>query len=78
MSIEKGRITLEGEVEKQFERGIELQVVLHLAGVMGVNNQIVLKPKVSQPPVPSRRQIVSSTQEPFAKRGSALTTPKNH
>jgi hypothetical protein len=27
-------------------------------------------------PVPSRRQIVSSIQKPFAKRVSALTTPK--
>jgi osmotically-inducible protein OsmY len=44
--VKKGRITLEGEVEKQFEREIALQVVLHLAGVTGVNNQIVLKPKV--------------------------------
>ena len=44
--VEKGRITLEGEVEKQFEREIALQVVLHLAGVRAVNNQIVLKPKV--------------------------------
>ena len=42
--VEKGRITLEGEVEKQFEREIALQVVLHLAGVTAVNNQIVLKP----------------------------------
>jgi len=44
--VEKGRITLEGEVEKQFEREIALQVVLHLAGVTAVNNQIVLKPEV--------------------------------
>ncbi len=44
--VEKGRITLEGEVEKHFEREIALQVVLHLAGVTAVNNQIVLKPTV--------------------------------
>jgi osmotically-inducible protein OsmY len=44
--VEKGRITLEGEVEKQFEREIALQVVLHLSGVTAVNNQIVLKPTV--------------------------------
>ena len=44
--VEKGRITLEGEVEKQFEREIALQVVLHLAGVTAVNNQIVIKPTV--------------------------------
>jgi osmotically-inducible protein OsmY len=36
----------EGEVEKQFERETARQVVLHLTGVKGVNNQIVLKPKV--------------------------------
>jgi osmotically-inducible protein OsmY len=46
VTVEKGRITLEGEVEKQFEREIALQVVLHLAGVTGVNNQIALKPQV--------------------------------
>jgi len=46
VTVEKGQITLEGEVEKQFEREIALQVVLHLAGVTGVSNQIVLKPKV--------------------------------
>ena len=46
VSVEKGWITLEGEVEKQFEREIALQVVLHLAGVRGVSNQIVLKPQV--------------------------------
>ena len=44
--VEKGQITLEGEVEKQFERETARQVVLHLAGVTGVSNQIVLKPKV--------------------------------
>jgi len=46
VTVEKGRITLRGEAEKQFEREIALQVVLHLAGVTGVSNQIVLKPKV--------------------------------
>ena len=46
VTVEKGRITLEGEVEKQFEGEIALQVVLHLAGVTGVSNQIVLKPQV--------------------------------
>jgi osmotically-inducible protein OsmY len=44
--VENGRITLEGKVEKQFEREIALQVVLHLAGVTAVNNKIILKPEV--------------------------------
>ena len=46
VTVEKGRITLEGEVEKQFEKETARQVVLYLAGVKGVSNQIVLKPKV--------------------------------
>jgi osmotically-inducible protein OsmY len=46
VSVEKGWITLEGEVEKQFEKETARQVVLHLAGVRGVSNQIVLKPQV--------------------------------
>jgi len=46
VTVKAGWITLEGEVEKQFERETARQVVLHLAGVKGVNNQIVLKPKV--------------------------------
>jgi osmotically-inducible protein OsmY len=46
VTVEDGWITLEGEVEKQFEKETARQVVLHLAGVKGVSNQIVLKPKV--------------------------------
>jgi osmotically-inducible protein OsmY len=46
VTVQKGWITLEGEVEKQFERETARQVVLHLAGVTGVSNQIVLKPTV--------------------------------
>jgi len=46
VTVEDGVITLEGEVEKQFEKETARQVVLHLAGVKGVSNQIVLKPKV--------------------------------
>ena len=46
VTVEKGWIILEGEVEKQFEKETVRQAVLHLAGVTGVSNQIVLKPKV--------------------------------
>ena len=46
VTVEKGWIILEGEVEKQFEKETARQAVLHLAGVTGVSNQIVLKPKV--------------------------------
>jgi len=49
-----GWITLDGEVEKQFEKETARQVVLHLAGVTGVSNQIVLKPKVEPTDVKER------------------------
>lgn len=45
VTVEGGWITLEGEVGKQFESENARQVVLYLAGVRGVSNQIVLKPK---------------------------------
>ena len=56
VTVEKGRVTLEGEVEKQFEREVALQVVLHLAGVTGVSNQIVLKPEVEPTEVTAKIQ----------------------
>ena len=69
--VEKGRITLEGEVEKQFEREIALQVVLHLAGVTAVNNQIVLKPKVE--PTEVKAKIEAAFQRSAVVEAKRIT-----
>jgi osmotically-inducible protein OsmY len=44
---ERGFLTLEGEVDRQFQRSAAERAVLHLTGVKGVSNQITLKPKVA-------------------------------
>ena len=47
VTVEKGFLTLEGEVDRQFQRSAAERVVHNLTGVKGVSNQIVIKPKVA-------------------------------
>jgi len=47
VTAESGRITLEGEVDWQFQRSTAEGDVLHLTGVKGVINLITVKPKVA-------------------------------
>jgi len=47
VTAEKGFLTLEGEVDWQFQRSAAERAVLHLTGVKGVSNQITIKPKVA-------------------------------
>lgn len=47
VTAEKGYLTLDGDVEWQFQRSAAERAVLHLTGVRGVGNQITVKPKVT-------------------------------
>jgi len=47
VTVEKGFLTLEGEVDRQFQRSAAERAVHHLTGVKGVSNQITIKPKVA-------------------------------
>ena len=47
VTAEKGFLTLEGEVDRQFQRTAAERVVNYLTGVKGVSNQITIKPKVA-------------------------------
>ena len=47
ITAEKGFLTLEGEVDSQFQRSSAQRAVLHLMGVKGVSNQITIKPGVA-------------------------------
>jgi osmotically-inducible protein OsmY len=49
--VHKGRITLEGTVEWQYQRLAAESAMRRLNGVMGVLNAITLRPKVVQPEV---------------------------
>jgi len=52
--VDKGWVTLEGEVDWQFERQAAERAVRYLTGVKGVSNQIRLVPHVSTYDVSSR------------------------
>jgi len=54
ISVSKGWITLEGEVDWQFQRGDAYEAVHHLVGVRGVTNLITVKVAVSTVEVRSR------------------------
>jgi osmotically-inducible protein OsmY len=47
VTVEKGFLTLEGEVDRQFQRSAAERAAHHLTGVKGVGNQITIKPKVA-------------------------------
>lgn len=54
VSVSKGWITLEGEVDWQYQRDAAFEAVHHLVGVKGVSNLITVKPRVSTTEVQSR------------------------
>ena len=47
VTVEKGFLTLEGEVDWQFQKSAAEQAVQHLTGLKGVWNRITIKPKVA-------------------------------
>jgi osmotically-inducible protein OsmY len=47
VTVEKGFLTLEGQVDWHFQRSAAERAVLRLTGVKGVSNQITIKPKVA-------------------------------
>jgi len=65
VTVENGRITLEGEVYWQFQRSAAERAVLRLTGVKGVTNQITIKPKVA--PIEVKEKI-----EAALKRNATL------
>ena len=44
-TVENGWVTLAGDVEWQFQKDAAMRAVRHLAGVVGVSNNLVVKPK---------------------------------
>ncbi|MCF4998411.1 BON domain-containing protein [Pseudomonas syringae] len=55
IKVQQGWVTLEGEVEWQFQKEAAQGAVRHLAGVTGINNMLQVKPKDS--PDDIQRQI---------------------
>ncbi len=47
MTVEKGWVTLTGEVDWHYQKDVAAQDVHRLLGVTGVSNRITIKPKVN-------------------------------
>jgi osmotically-inducible protein OsmY len=54
VTVQKGFLTLEGEVDWQFQRSAAERAVLNLTGVKGVSNQITVKPSVAPTDIKER------------------------
>ena len=62
VTVVNGRVTLSGEVDRQFQKATAGDVVQHLWGVTGVSNDIVVRPRVPAEDV--RQQIVYAIDDP--------------
>jgi osmotically-inducible protein OsmY len=78
--IEKGWVTLEGEVDWQFQRNAVERVVRYLVGVKGVSNLVTIKPHVSKNDVAQhiedalrRSADADSKRIQVAAKGSTVT-----
>jgi len=58
VTVEGGFLTLDGEVDREFQRSAAERAVHHLTGVKGVSNQITIKPKVA--PIEVKEKIESA------------------
>lgn len=65
ISVQRGFVTLEGEVDWQFQKSAADRAVRHLKGVTGMNNFITIKPKVAP-------ENVSEKIEAALKRNALL------
>lgn len=55
VSVSKGWVTLEGEVEWKYQKDTAEEAIRHLAGLKGVSNRIIIKPHL--PPEDLRARI---------------------
>ncbi len=62
LRVEKGRITLTGEVDWEYQRRAADKAVHTLTGVVGVNNQIVVKPTSTAADIVERIQGAMTRQ----------------
>ena len=69
--VKNGWITLEGEVDWQYQKDAAFDAVHHLVGVRGVTNLIALKPRV----IGGRHQVSDRSGLPAQRRGGCAEGP---
>lgn len=57
VTVQKGWVTLKGEVEWEYQRRAAERAVRRLSGVLGVTNLITVRPRVTPSPTELKRQI---------------------
>lgn len=73
--VEQGWVTLKGDVEWEYQRNAAMQAVRSLTGVLGVTNEIILKPKVLSANVLTRiREALARHAEQEAQRIEVVIT----
>jgi osmotically-inducible protein OsmY len=73
LTVEKGWITLSGEVEWDFQRDGAYSAVRSLTGVVGVSNAITIKPKASPSNVATRIRDALQRQAEREAKGIEIT-----
>ena len=80
VSVERGFVTLDGEVDWKFQKSAADRAVRHLTGVTGMNNFITIKPKVAPEKVTEkieaalkRNAILDAEQITVQADGSKVT-----
>jgi osmotically-inducible protein OsmY len=71
VTVRDGRITLEGDVDWQYQKEAAAAVVRHLLGVKGVSNLITIKPHVSSTEI--RSQLEAALQRAAALDAQRIT-----
>ncbi len=54
VTVQKGRVTLTGEVKWEYQRKAAEGAIQRLSGVTGVTNRILLKPEVLAPKIKTK------------------------
>ena len=75
VTVNKGWVTLEGEVEWQYQKDAAESAVRYLTGVTGVSNLITVKPRVS--PTELRTKIEDAFKRSAAMDASRITVEVN-
>jgi osmotically-inducible protein OsmY len=71
IKVEGGFVTLSGEVTWEFQRSAAVNAVRYLMGVKGVNDQLLIKPKLSAPVV--KADIEAALKRRAQKNANEIT-----
>lgn len=78
LKVEKGRVTLEGMVDWQFQRNAAERAIRRLTGVLGVTNLIAIRPSVSAAEVRARIEAALKRSAELESKRLQVTAEGRH